>query len=66
MRLILSIRILSGMRIQEFDIDVKPETLDIAMHPSRSGFEIKVLDTKGEPRMWFASDIYGIHFVKGT
>ena len=64
--MILTIRVLATMRIQEFAIDCVPETLDIARHPSTAGYEVKVLDMQGEPRMWYASEFVGISFRKGS
>jgi hypothetical protein len=64
MILVLAIRVLDDMPIIEFnDIRVFSNTLEVTAHPSGRGYQIKILDSHGEERIWFAVEIYTIKFM---
>lgn len=58
----MSVRVLPGMKIQDFSIPCIPETLQISRHPSGNGHEIQVDDSHHSRRIWFVSDIIEIEF----
>lgn len=71
MKLVLNIRVLAGMDVQQFVIPLDlagPATLKV--EPGDLGFgrghKISILDEDDEPRMWFAHELIGLRFEWGA
>lgn len=65
MKLVLNIRVLAGMDVQQFVIPLDltgPATLKIRPGKFGQGNEISILDEDGELCMWFAHELTGLHF----
>lgn len=63
--LVLNIRVLAGMRAQQFVVPLGPAgpaTLAIRPGDFGAGHRITVLDAAGEQRDWYAYELLGVHF----
>jgi hypothetical protein len=65
MRLVLNIRVLAGMDVQQFVVPLDltgAVTLKIRPGEFGQGHRISVLDENGELRQWFAHELIGLYF----
>ena len=66
MKLVLNIRVLAGMDVQQFVIPLDlagPAALTIRPGEFGQGHRISVLaDGETEPRLWFAHELVGLYF----
>jgi hypothetical protein len=65
MNLILEIRVLHGLGIQQFVVPVNlsgPATLSIKPADSGRGYMISILDDQGESRVWYCVELYRLRF----
>jgi hypothetical protein len=51
-----------GLRVQKFDTPCIPDTLKIAQGEFGLGNTIRIVDTDGEERVWFAAQIISLYF----
>ena len=65
MKLVLNIRVLAGMDVQQFIIPLDltgAATLKIRPGEFGQGHRISILGEDGEPREWFAHELAGLYF----